>query len=415
MADEDERDEIPEMGEEEEAWEEPAEVDGLPDGNTTTFVGGFSPVTSVAEALTRLKHRDDQIVVLPGTYETGVKLDATAHAGLRFLGSAVGYNAAEGPTTSAAVVFKGPLEIEYSIPEQKREEPAADDDDDGKPKGPGEPPRPLTIGHMTFLKGVVTKELAHARVHNVVFGERYVTATPGTPGAPGAATEEEPTWVQCRGLSTTVFEDCHVYGQRNSAVYCYPHSRVVFNGCVIEAAQRPPPPPPPEARGKKKKIVRPPTPPPAVPAEASECEVGVHCDDASAKFTGCTIRGFDIGACLNDVCKGTTFERCTVSEIYTVGFLLSNGASAAIRKNVVKLCGRETVVVGERCHPTLRDNILVGNARVARGAVATGICDNVLGLGGQAWNEEGQFVLKGFRTVDNDPSIVKPKKVVEDE
>ena len=409
----DDRDDVmPE--EEEEQWEEPAELEGLPDGHTTTFVGGFSPITSVNEALSRLKHRDDQVVVLPGTYETGVKLDATAHDGLRFLGSAVGHNVADGPTNAGAVCFTGALEIEYSIPEKKEETAPADEDEEGAAKAVNpEPPRPLTVGHMTFLKGVVTKELAHAHVKDVVFGDRYVKEA-GSRSQVGVDDDEFP-WVQCRGLSTTVFEECAVFGQRNSAVYCYPHTRVVFKNCQIQPAQVPPPPPAEAARGKKKKVVRAPTPPPAVPEESAECEVGVHCDDASAKFIDCAVEGFDIGVCLHDACKGTTFDKCNVARCYTVGFLLTNGVKAAVRNCVAKLCGRETVVVGDKCHPTLRDNILVGNVRVARGAVGTGISDNVLGLGGQVLDEDGLYTLKGFRTVDKDPSIVKPKKVVEEE
>lgn len=400
MADDEEKDEVQEEVEDEEEWTEPVELEGLDDGHTTTFLGGFSPIRTMTDALTRIKRKNDQIIVLSGTYDTGVTLDSTLHDGLRFFGDA--------QASVEDIVFRGTLEIQYTVPEKKDAPPPTEEEDESGKKKVPEPPRPLTIGHMTFLSGVVAQELTNAHVLDVTFGQRYVH--------PPANEEEEiaSRLVRCHGLSTSTFEECTVFGVQTSAVYCFPYSRVTFSKCTFQSAEQPPPPAPTETR-KKKKVVRPPTPPPAVPTREAECEVGIQCDDAQATFNGCTLRGFDIGIVFSGKCKGTKVERCKISEILTVGILFGKGASAAVRNNVVKLCGRETVVVSAEAHPILRDNILVGDARVARGAVGTGICDNILGLNGQLFDEEKLFTLKGFRTVEKDPSIVKPKKIVEEE
>lgn len=395
MADDEREEDVAVEEEEEEDWSEPIPVDDMPAGNTTTFVGGFSPVTTVTAALANIRDKDDQVIVLPGKYETDVSLDSTTNDGLRFLGDA---NSQPGD-----IVFTGLLDVAYSVPAAaQNDEPAADEDEDG-PKKPAEPPRPLTIRGMTFLAGAVFSELTQGAVDNCVFGHMYVEADG----------ESVPRTVRCHGLSTVAFNGCRAYGSERSAVYCFPHARNTFVGCSFIGAEKPPPPPPVEKR-KRRPVAPPPPPPPSVPATC-ECEVGVQCDDATAKFTDCIVNRFNIGMYCSAACKGAVIEQCSVSEIATVGILLGDECNATVRKATVKLCGRECIVVGAGAHPTLRENVLVGDVRLKRGAVASGASDNILGLNGNIIDEGGRFTVKGFTSVAKDPSLVKPKKVVDED
>ncbi len=133
------------------------------------------------------------------------------------------------------------------------------------------------------------------------------------------------------------------------------------------------------------------------------------------KFKYCIVELFGIGVVLNDKCQGTVIEKTTITEIGTVGVLFNPGCVAAMRNSSVKLCGRECVVVGTKAHPSLRANIFVGDARLKEGSVGSGISDNILGLNGKLFVDGSQFTVKGFTTVPKDPTIVKPKKVEEDE
>ena len=400
--DEEMRPEEEEEEEDEEAWAEPVVLDDLPVGNTTTFVGGFSPIKALPDAVGLWKNKDDRLIVLAGKYEADVSPDSNAHQGLVVQGDAT--------AEASAVVFTGLLDVGATAgakPPGTDAENAADEaeehDEDGEQAAPPQPPRPLTIGHMTFLGGAVFSETSDATIDDCIFGGMFVDD----------ANERVPRTVRCHGLSTVRLNKCTAYGMERSAVYCYPHARATFTDCTMIGAKKPPPPPP-ESERRRKRVVAAPVPPPAVPT-ACECEVGVHIDNAEAKFVGCVVNNFTIGYAFNDKCAGTTVEGSTVTEIATVAFLLGAGTSPAVRGNAAKLCGRECVVIGAKAHPTMRNNVFVGDARLKDGAVVTGICDNVLGLNGQLFVEGQRFNVKGFTVVAKDPTLVKPKKEEDEE
>jgi hypothetical protein len=387
----------PEEGEEEEdeeAWAEPVSLEGLPHGNSTILVGGFSPITSLAVALQSWKDKNDQIIVLPGTYDVDVSLDSNQHQGLRINGDA--------SADVSAIVFKGLLDVACTPGGKPPGAQTRAEGDDDEPAAK-EVPRPLTIGHMTFLAGAVFSETSNLCVNDCVFGNIFSSE----------ATERVPRTVRVHGLSTVRFDKCTAYGMERSAVYLYPHARATFTSCSFIGARKPPPPPTENERRRRKQVSAPP-PPPAVPTSC-ECEVGVHVDNASSSFTDCIVNNFSIGFAFNDQCKGTVVEKCTITEMGTVGILLGSSSSPAVRGNTVKLCGRECVVVGSQAHPTMRSNVFVGDARLKDGAVVTGICDNILGLNGQLFTEGQKFTVKGFASVPKDPTLIKPKKVEEDE
>uniref|UniRef100_A0A7S1PL20 Right handed beta helix domain-containing protein n=1 Tax=Neobodo designis TaxID=312471 RepID=A0A7S1PL20_NEODS len=394
--DEEMRPEEEEEEEDEEAWAEPVSLEGLPVGNTTTFVGGFSTVKNLSDALAAWKNKDDRIIVLPGTYDADVSLDANGHQGLVLQGDAT--------AEPSAIVFKGLLDVAATAgakPPGSDAMPAEEEeaeDEDGENAAAKQPPRPLTLGRMAFLGGAVFSETADADINECVFGSAFVDD----------AHERVPRTVRCHGLSTVRVNKCTCYGMERSAVYCYPHARATFTDCTFVGAKKPPPPPPEHERRRRRLVAAPP-PPPSVP-ESCECEVGVHMDDSQAKFVGCVVNNFTIGFAFNDKCAGTTVENCTVTEIATVAFLLGSGTCPAVRGNSAKLCGRECVVVGGKAHPTMRNNVFVGDARLKDGAVVTGICDNVLGLNGQLIAEGQRYTVKGFTSVPKDPTLVKPKK-----
>jgi hypothetical protein len=160
--------------------------------------------------------------------------------------------------------------------------------------------------------------------------------------------------------------------------------------------------------------VPPPPPPPAAP-QRTECDVGIFNDDASVTISRCSVSLCGIGVLFNDACKGCSADATRASEIATVGFLVGAGSAPKLTKCQAALCGRECLVVLEHAHPLVRDCAFVGNARLKMGCIATGMTDNVLGLNGVVTVEDERFQSKGFKSVPNDPTVVKIKKVVAEE
>jgi hypothetical protein len=74
--------------EEEDVWEDPVEdVDTMEDGPRTIIVGGSSRVESIDDALERYRGPGDRIIVMPGTYETGMILDSGKFPRLHIYGA----------------------------------------------------------------------------------------------------------------------------------------------------------------------------------------------------------------------------------------------------------------------------------------------------------------------------------------
>lgn len=412
-------------GDEDEDWSEPVDVSGLPDGSTTLIVGGFSAFATPADALASVKYPTDQLLLLRGEYEGDLCVDSTVHKGVLVAGDAT---AAPGD-----VVVRGALRIAYSEPGNNAnaeaaaaevaaaaEAAAAEAEADGGAGGDGEDggagggasrsrgrkkkdvaPKVLTVRRLSFLSGAVFAEQTDADVAECVFG----TAA-GVPAVPRA--------VRCGGFSTVRVTRCTVFGSGLSAVYCFPASRVRFEGCDITGSEKPAAQGADARKKPKRGYVPPPPPPPTAPAKC-ECEVGAQCDNSRAVFLDCRFTNFGIGALVADASKGHTFDRCAFSRLATVGVLFDSGARATMRSSTVKLCGREALVVGAGAHPTLRDNTFVGNVRLKAGAEVTGATDNIVALNGTVFDEGSLFDVKGFTVVSTDPTLVKPKKVKTEE
>lgn len=388
MAD-DEREENAEVIEEEEEWTEPVDLAGLVDGPTTTFVGGFSAIKAVAAGLARVTQPGDAVVVLPGSYEGDVALDTTKLRGVEVRGDA---GSARGD-----VVIRGRLVLEFSSPTAAAPKEAAAEGEDDDAARKAEPAKLLRVSHLAFLGGGMYNAQTAADVSDCVFG----SADRSTVVDHCLATH---------GFSTVTTSDSVVFGTAKSAIYCFPRSRVVFERCDFVGATTPQPLADGERKVRKRGAAPPPPAPPTTPSKC-ECDVGIYLDDGSARFVSCAVKKFDVGVLTNDTCPKSSLERISVSLISTVGVLCETNAATTIRGCVVKMCGRECLVLGDAAHPTVRDNIFVGDVRLKRGCVATGVTDNTVALSGKVLVEDETFHVKGLTVVAHDPTLPKVKKM----
>ena len=387
--------------EEDEEWLDPVDVDALPDGSRTTFVGGafssFKSLTSLLEATNHPLRAGDKVVVLPGTYDQDAILDTHTHRGVTIVGDAA--------SDVSAVVFTGQLALQQSAQANAAAAaapPPTDDTDDGAPKAP---PAPLAIGHMTFLSGAILAELSDADVSDCVFGGRHIPQLADKDASLPAR------MVACHGFSVVRLTRCKIWGFQLSAVYGFPYSRVTASQCDIIGADRPPAKVQ-EAHTYRRKLVveaAASAAPTGVPATC-EVEVGVELDNAEMTFRECTISNCNIGLLVRDASKKSTLEKSVIAQIATVGILLEAGACMSIRGNKVKHCGRECLVLGNKAHPIIRDNVFVGDVRLKAEAVTTGVCDNVLALNGKLLEGQQIFSRRGFTTIATDPTAPKVKK-----
>jgi hypothetical protein len=411
MADEDHEGNAPE-GDEEEEWTEPVDLSELSDGHTTTIVGGFSSVTSINAALLLVKSTKDRIMITKGVYDGDVTIDSTKWKGLSV-------TAEEGCTTNDVKV-QGKLVLDWSVPPPKK-----DDEEEPEPEAAAPPPaqdgeaaegedgeaaaaaaaarkkaslqpKLLTISGITFFGGAEVNAQTEADVVSCVFGSKTAAVV-------------QPHTVVTHAFSAVTFRRCQIYGTQRSAIYGFPRTKAQFDRCDVIGAEKPPANA--VAVVKPKRGYVPPPPPPPVAPEKCECEIGAFCDNSNSVFRECTFSHFDLGILTRDTCKGLTFERCALSLIASVGVMIDAKSNPILRNCAVKLCKRECVVVGAEAHPTLRDNIFVGDVRLKRGAVATGISGNTLALNGKLWDDDGTFAVKGFTSVENDPTAPKPKKI----
>ena len=274
MADEDREDPTMEEEEDGEEWTEPVDLSELPDGNKTVFVGGFSTIKTINEALPQLKTAKDRVIVLKGSYEGDVTIDSTKWKGLIISGEE-GSNAND-------VKIDGALNLDWSKPEINPdaeeetavEEPASPVGEDGeggaeeggdageveaKPKVIAQP-KLLTLSKLTFLKGAVVNAQTAADIVECNFGTK-------------TGSHAVPHTVQCHGFSTVMFRRCRIYGTQRSAVYCYPRSSALLDRCDIIGSEKPAPQSAPVKH--KRGYVPPPPPPPTAPTKC-ECEVGAH-------------------------------------------------------------------------------------------------------------------------------------------
>ena len=416
MADEEHENVAGGAGEDE--WTELIDIGALDDGPTTTFVGGFSSTKTIDDALEGLVNYNDRIVVLGKVLKGDLKVDSTRFDGVQILAGG-----------SAETIVEGRLVLTYSTPGpgiglKRPAQAAAEDDQDTRKGGEGgldgedgappqeeeaaegaeltdkEPVRPsiLTVKNLTFTNGCIVEGLAKGDILDCTFGVQTGEVVVDHCAATHA-------------LSGAEFVRCKFFGSKRSAVYNFPFSRTKFTDCTIRGTTRPPPAGSTDQKRQKRGYIPPPPPPPTAP-QKTECDVGIYNDNAEVTIANCSISNFDVGVLFNDACKGCSVIASKVSEIATVGYLVSSGGCPKLSKCQALLCGRECFVSLENTHPSVRDCIFVGNARIKNGCVMTGMTDNLLGLGGTVVVEDQRFTAKGFKSVPNDPTIVKVKKVV---
>eukprot|EP00760_Papus_ankaliazontas_P009188 PhM_4_TR13977/c5_g1_i1/m.15642 len=182
----DERD--PELAEEEEEEEEdvpyePIETDEMPNGERTLFVGGFSTLPRVSDALTELKDGESTVVVLPGEYNELVQLDKP----VKLLGS-------EGSAPNSVVMTKGMVTQRTAS---------------------GSIIRDVTIKHG----------LEVGQQSNVVFVQCQMI---------GSVSEAV---VSLHANQNATFTDCVIESDAPVAVYCYPRAGGQLENCTIKGKE----------------------------------------------------------------------------------------------------------------------------------------------------------------------------------
>eukprot|EP00744_Colponema_vietnamica_P011109 GILI01015632.1.p1 GENE.GILI01015632.1~~GILI01015632.1.p1 ORF type:complete len:460 (-),score=116.21 GILI01015632.1:80-1459(-) len=444
----------------EEVWEDVVELDDIPDGPTTIFVGGFSKFKSINEALDIVQTSNDRIVVLE-QQDGDVPIDVTRYCGVTIVG-AIPRNTLEPPkvgaedevvdeeeemdedellrrkkaqtkkdTTLANIVVTGRLVLQYSVPSDnnklKTGFPEVDEDEanDANAKSNGEEDEDgeggnnnadgededagtkvvarapaLTLNGLNFTNGLTGEANTNAYIEDCAFGTLAFQPASGPSGDINT---------KINALSTIEFTRCQLYGSNKAAIYCFPHSRATFIDCDVRGSQRPLTAEEIASRDAKKPrgYVAPPAPAPSAPVDVS-CATGIFSDDSSCNFTNVDVLNFGIGIFSVGPNKGFKVDASAVQLSQTVGVLFDQNCGGTIKNTSVKLSGREAGVFGNG-HPTVRECTFVGDVRLKRNCVATGITDNIIGLGHNVINEDTQFHLKGFTQVQIDPTA--PKKI----
>ena len=104
----------------EEVWEDLVELEEVPDGPTTLFVGGFSRYKSINEALESVLTANDRIVLLDKNSQDGdVTIDTTRYCGVSIL-SACERNTTEAPRVLSDEEAEA-LEMERAAAEEEEE------------------------------------------------------------------------------------------------------------------------------------------------------------------------------------------------------------------------------------------------------------------------------------------------------
>lgn len=447
--------------EEEDVWEEPVEdLESMEDGPRTIIVGGCSRVETIDDALERYRGPGDKIIIMPGVYETGMILDAGRFPRLQIFGAFPAKTDAEeraarqkqkeldatreereeeeaankwlpapvfGPERNPAVIFKGKLNVQYS------EATAANYDEEEQENG-GKiafgAVNKLTVSNITFQGGATISEEADLILNQCNFGIPHLESEHQQQQQHQSGSGEEDAvreqrTVRINALATPEFNRCRIFGAERSAVYCYPYARASFKNCDIVGMV---PVPAVNEAGNNARARRllaaavsssssassssssaPPTKPPA------KClsDVGIHLDDAGCKFHQCSVKNFNIGVVSNDRCEGTKLTECIVSEIATVGYLVGASCKMNLRECKSRLTGREAVVLGARSHVSMRDCQFSGDVRLKDEAILSALVDNVVGPQSSSWkilNEAKEFTDRGFKIVEDDPSLRKKRK-----
>lgn len=461
-----------EHADDDDVWEDPVEdIESLDDGARTIIVGGSSRIETIDDALERYRGPGDRIIIMPGVYETGMILDAGRFPRLQITGAFPAKTEAEeraarqkqkelearrderdeeeeealnrwlpppvfGPERSPVVVFKGKLNVQYQQSTAARYE---DDDEEAEAEG-GHPAlgsvRKLTVSNIAFQGGASISEEADIVLKECNFGIPYVEApspssSSSTHGERDDSVREQRT-VRVHALATPTFNRCRVFGAERSAIYCYPYARGVFNNCDVVGMINPPPGDALSGQNSRTRRLlmqqqqqqqqqstssSSSSSPSSSNKPPLKClsDAGIHLDDAACTFHQCSVKNFNIGIVTNDPCEGTKFAECLVSEVASVAYLIGANCKANLRECKSRLSGREALVVGPRAHVSIRDCLFSGDVRLKEEAILTSLVDNIVGPESSNWkimNEAKQFSERGFKIVEEDPSLRKKRKPV---
>eukprot|EP00758_Cryptobia_borreli_P001359 Tbor_TRINITY_DN2174_c0_g1::TRINITY_DN2174_c0_g1_i1::g.5498::m.5498 len=250
----------------------------------------------------------------------------------------------------------------------------------------------LTIKNLTFTRGIEMNSQTSAIIEDCGFGIR--THLP-----------DHVTTVKVNALSKGEFIRCRFYGGVKSSIYCYPASRCKFTDSdVIGTVPNDENTTTPQKRPRG--YVAPPPPPPVPPLTVTSA-TGILSDDSSCTFDNMDISNFGIGLYCIGGNRSLSFRESRVMQIQTVGLLCEQGFEGKLHEVVVTLCGRECAVLGSG-HPTVRDCTFVGDVRLKKDCISTGVTDNIVALDkSKVINEDINFNLKGFRKLPIDPTKKK--------